>query len=60
MPKISYLLPGQRATGWIAVSLYHLKTSAGYRWLNEYAPVTTVGRSIQLYHVMPVAWPPAE
>ena len=52
------LAPGVPASGWIAISetrladVYNVRRG-GYRWLERYAPVERVGRSIRLYYVAP-------
>lgn len=57
LPPYRVLLPHERATGWIAISLFNLKTGGvgkpldSYSWLEAHQPVALVGRSIRLYHV---------
>ena len=57
LPPFQVLLPHQRATGWIAISLFCLKTGGfgmpadSYSWIEAYQPVALVGRSIRLYYV---------
>jgi hypothetical protein len=58
LPAYRELPPRTRVTGWIAASLYDLKLGAvdspthdEFAWLEAYRPVTTIGRSIRLYHV---------
>jgi hypothetical protein len=59
LPSVRPLLPYQRTTGWIAISLMNMKndfsqedtSSNGYTWLEAYKPVTLVGKSIRLYHI---------
>jgi 4-amino-4-deoxy-L-arabinose transferase-like glycosyltransferase len=48
--------PGERWTGWIAISEWVLKGVAfhdhdRFAWLEEYTPVARAGRSIRLYYV---------
>ena len=47
----SVLEAGVPATGWVAASLYHIKVSQDFAWLEAYEPVDTVGNSIRLYFV---------
>ena len=61
------LQPGERACGWVAVSINYLRGLAGsgvgllgpeshrngYRWLLDQVPVAQVGTSIRLYRVPP-------
>lgn len=49
--ETSVLEAGDRATGWIAASLFHIKVSKDAAWLEGREPVATVGRSIRLYFV---------
>jgi hypothetical protein len=58
LPPVRWLEPGQRATGWVAASLYSIKLGSlgrpGYddfAWLEGYRPVARVGRSILLYRI---------
>ncbi|HVT37490.1 MAG TPA: hypothetical protein VHE78_00450 [Gemmatimonadaceae bacterium] len=47
----SYVLGEKRpVTGWVAISL-GARFPSDYSWLDRYTPVTTVGKSIWLYHV---------
>jgi len=48
-----YLLPPQhRAQGWVAVSaLARTRNVKDYAWLNAYAPVERIGKTIDLYYV---------
>jgi hypothetical protein len=61
LPRVRPLLPHQPTTGWIAISERKLKmggfgeSSDAYSWLNQYAPVATVGRSIRLYYITDAA-----
>ena len=44
--------PGQRATGWVAVSaLARIYAHGGYDWLDAYTPVERIGKTIDLYYV---------
>jgi len=59
------LAPGERATGWIAVSVHYLRgmrdsgvgslpdreRREGYAWLLREVPVARIGTSIRLYHL---------
>jgi hypothetical protein len=51
------LKPHRPASGWIAISLTQLSlgTSAppfdGYRWLEDFEPVTTIGKTVRLYYI---------
>lgn len=56
--RVRTLEAHQRATGWIAVSMWRLAYDDtevpphdGYAWLREFQPEARVGRSILLYHV---------
>ena len=54
--RVTYLAPGQRATGWVAASETCLRnvypdTCGPLDWLSPYQPVARVGRSILLYNV---------
>jgi len=51
LPKHTRLAPHQRASGWIAISLTHLRAQPGYHWLLQHQPVATIGRSIRLYYL---------
>lgn len=57
LPTIRGLAPYQRTTGWIAISVFHLKLGTTeppydqYSWLKEYEPVEKVGKSIWLYYI---------
>ncbi len=56
-PQRRELNPYQKTTGWIAMSVYHLKYGTGevpydqYSWLEKYQPVEKVGKSIWLYYI---------
>jgi 4-amino-4-deoxy-L-arabinose transferase-like glycosyltransferase len=55
LPVRQELKPYQRETGWIAISIFHLKLGTSkapydqFSWLKEYQPVEKVGKSIWLY-----------
>jgi hypothetical protein len=58
LPPVRWLEPHQRVTGWVAVSLYSLKLGSldrpghdDFAWLEQYTPVSRVGRSIRLYYI---------
>jgi hypothetical protein len=55
LPEYHELQPYERATGWVAVSVYHLTVSAShdgsYAWLKSHIPFERVGRSIFLYRI---------
>lgn len=60
--SVDILLPGKRATGWIAVSEWRLKNDGtvsppwdGYAWLEAHTPVARVGKSIRLYRIDPTS-----
>jgi hypothetical protein len=56
LPPFHLLAPGERASGWIAVSaLARMHGRGGYDWLNAYPPRQRVGASIDLYYVDPRA-----
>jgi hypothetical protein len=60
LPQSDALYPGERATGWIAISeQMRAFYCAGYRWLDAYRPVARVGSSIRLYYVPAYAPGPA-
>jgi hypothetical protein len=50
LPPFHRLEPGERPTGWVAISEYRLKATQGDQWLDAY-PYTFVGRSIRLYDI---------
>jgi hypothetical protein len=60
LPPFDTLYPGERATGWIAISeQMRAFYCAGYRWLDAYQPFARIGSSIRLYYVPgPPAPPP--
>jgi hypothetical protein len=58
LPPVRWLEPHQPVKGWVAASLYSLKLGSldrpghdDFAWLERYAPVAQVGRSIRLYHI---------
>lgn len=57
LPQMGELKPYQRESGWIAISIYHLKLGTGeppydqFSWLEDYQPVENVGKSIRLYYI---------
>jgi hypothetical protein len=63
LPLVHPIVPFQRTTGWIAISLYNLKLRSlilgqeagrsipAFSWLEAYRPVATIGKSIRLYYV---------
>lgn len=57
LPPSSRLAPHERYSGWIAISIFELKdvrktpTHDGYVWLEKYAPVAQIGKSIRLYYI---------
>jgi len=59
LPRWRLLLPEQRTSGWVAISLQWLKQGMWvppydqYAWLEAYEPVALVGRSIRLYYIPP-------
>jgi hypothetical protein len=60
LPPVRWLPPHTPVTGWVAASLYSLKLGSlgrpghdDFAWLERFAPVTLVGRSIRLYYLTP-------
>ena len=51
--SVTALEPNISATGWIAASIYHIKVSGDFAWLEAYDPVDTIGSSIRLYFIPP-------
>lgn len=56
LPLVKPLRRYEPTTGWIAISVRKLKDVRnpphdGYKWLEAYEPVTTIGKSIKLYYV---------
>jgi len=65
LPLIKPLRRYEPTTGWIAISVRKLKDVRnpphdGYKWLEAYEPVATVGKSIKLYYVQDDAASEAE
>jgi len=65
LPPYKLLLPHEKTTGWIAISMFDLKEGGvhegkqgpldAYSWLEAYEPVALVGRSIRLYYISRLA-----
>jgi hypothetical protein len=62
LPPFEVPVPGQRPSGWIAVSARAIRTGdvlheslspRSFDWLENYKPVTRVGKTIRLYYVDP-------
>jgi hypothetical protein len=57
LPPFTMLPPNLPTTGWVAVDLLaKLMMSpggAGYAWLDQYAPVKRIGKTIDLYYIPP-------
>lgn len=51
LPTFHELKRDEPTTGWVAVSLFFLKATRHYKWLSEYEPVATAGKSIWLYYI---------
>jgi hypothetical protein len=58
LPPVRWLEPHQPVKGWVAASLYSLKLGSldrpghdDFAWLERYAPVASVGKSIRLYYI---------
>ena len=60
LPPFETLAPYERASGWVAVSVHHLRVGDGewypakvdgYAWLNDYQPVASVDKVIRLYYL---------
>ncbi|MBE2179518.1 MAG: hypothetical protein IAE97_03520 [Chthoniobacterales bacterium] len=55
LPVLTELEPGQRPSGWVALSLNDLRRGSGdppydqYAWLGDVEPVETAGHSIRVY-----------
>jgi 4-amino-4-deoxy-L-arabinose transferase-like glycosyltransferase len=59
LPPYRLLAPGERATGWVAISaLARVHGRGGYDWLNAYAPRERIGKSILLYELPSEPAPP--
>ncbi len=52
LPPVHILPPGERVTGWVAVSeLARTRNLTDYAWLDAYRPIERVGKTIDLYYV---------
>ena len=57
LPSIRELQPYQHVSGWIAISVLHLKTGLKkapydqFLWLDQFKPVDKIGKSIWLYNI---------
>jgi hypothetical protein len=60
LPPYKVLAPYEKASGWIGVSVHHLRTGEGpwypgkkdgYAWLNAYEPLSDVDGTIRVYYV---------
>ena len=51
LPKFHELKRKEPTVGWVAVSLFLLKATNQYKWLEQYEPVEKVGKSIWLYYI---------
>ena len=60
LPPFQTLPLYEHATGWIAISNYHIRlgespwfpaTFNGYAWLDAYQPVTTIDKTIRVYYI---------
>jgi 4-amino-4-deoxy-L-arabinose transferase-like glycosyltransferase len=57
LPAWSSLLPYQKESGWVAISISSLKMGTGqapynqFNWLEDYQPVERIGKSILLYYI---------
>ncbi len=52
LPEIAELVPGEPASGWVAVSLTPFRRRAEtFAWLEQYEPRRLVGKSILLYYI---------
>jgi Dolichyl-phosphate-mannose-protein mannosyltransferase len=47
----TWLRPGERPRGWIAVGENWVAFTKDYDWLKAYKPVRRIGKSIRLYHI---------
>ena len=58
-PVYSEMEWDEPTTGWIVISLTRLAFGEGappfdgYRWLQHYIPVTTIGKTVRLYRIAP-------
>jgi hypothetical protein len=53
LPPRRSLRPGERLTGWVAISETSIAMNAGYAWLRSHGPHVPIGRSMRLYFVPP-------
>lgn len=57
LPEVELLSPDQPATGWLAISVMRIQDGGrivpydGFKWLENYTPVTVIGKSINLYYI---------
>ncbi len=57
LPSFRRLVPFEPTKGWVAISLYMLKTGGrdappnAFAWLEAHQPVAQVGKSIRLYYI---------
>jgi hypothetical protein len=63
MPQMRPLSPYEPSSGWVAISAYNRKLLAlvrqqkdaqprpAFAWLEDYRPVTTVGKTIRIYRI---------
>lgn len=54
LPRFRRLAPGERASGWVAVSVRYLvmpPRGGTYDWLKPYRPVEVVGKTMRLYRL---------
>jgi 4-amino-4-deoxy-L-arabinose transferase-like glycosyltransferase len=52
LPPLSRLMPGQPASGWVAITeLARVHALDGYAWLSAYTPIERIGKSISLYYI---------
>jgi hypothetical protein len=51
LPGWKKLEPGQKVTGWVAISETIARAHPDYRWLSQYQPVASAGKTIRIYHV---------
>jgi hypothetical protein len=56
IPPTQELMPYQKVSGWVAISVYYLVFGLGYPydhydWIKDYEPVLKVGSSIYLYNI---------
>jgi hypothetical protein len=52
LPPFVVMPPWKPATGWVAISaLAKVHDPKGYAWLDAYAPMETIGKTIELYYI---------